>query len=64
MYRPPAFARDDPDDLYAALGDAGLFTVVTSGPDGLIASHVPLLLDRDAGPRGALLGHVRPVRHW
>jgi transcriptional regulator len=58
MYRPQAFARDDPGDLYAALADAGLFTVVTSGPDGFIASHVPLLLDRDGGERGALLGHV------
>jgi transcriptional regulator len=58
MYRPQAFARDDPDDLYAVLADAGLFTIVTSGPDGFIASHVPLLLDRDAGERGALLGHV------
>jgi transcriptional regulator len=58
MYRPPAFARDDPDELYAALAHAGLFTVVTNGPDGFAASHVPLLLDRDAGERGALLGHV------
>lgn len=58
MYRPPAFARDDPDQLYAALADAGLSTVVTNGPDGFVASHVPLLLDRDIGERGALLGHV------
>ena len=58
MYRPPAFARDDPDQLYAALGVAGLSTVVTNGPDGFVASHVPLLLDRDIGERGALLGHV------
>ena len=58
MYRPKAFARDDPDELYAALGGAGLATVVTNGPDGFLAAHVPLLLDRGTPDRTALLGHV------
>jgi transcriptional regulator len=58
MYRPRAFARDDLEQLYGALGRAGLATVVTTGPGGMIASHVPLLLDREAGEHGALLGHV------
>ncbi len=58
MYRPRAFAPEDPDELYGVLAGAGLATVVTNGPDGMIASHVPLMLDREAGPHGALLGHV------
>jgi transcriptional regulator len=58
MYRAQAFARDDPEELFAALERAGLTTVVTSGPGGLLAAHLPLLLDRTAGPHGALLGHV------
>ena len=58
MYRPKAFARDDPDELYAALGAAGLATIVTNGPDGFLAAHVPLLLDRDTPDQTALLGHV------
>ena len=58
MYRPKAFARDDPEALYTALAQAGLATVVANGPDGFLAAPVPLLLERDTGDRGALLGHV------
>jgi transcriptional regulator len=58
MYRAKAFRRDDHDELYAALAQAGLATVVTTGPDGFVAAHVPLLVDRDAGEGGTLLGHV------
>jgi transcriptional regulator len=37
---------------------AGLATLVTLTADGLIASHVPLLLVSDAGPNGTLVGHL------
>jgi transcriptional regulator len=33
-------------------------TLVTLGPDGLVADHLPMLLDPDAGPLGTLRGHV------
>ncbi len=32
--------------------------MVSSGPDGLFATHVPLLLKRDEGRFGTLYGHV------
>lgn len=58
MYLPPAFAEDRLPVLHDAIRSARLATLVTMGSDGLEASHVPLLLDAEAGPHGTLLGHV------
>ena len=58
MYVPPAFREDRPEILHTAIRATGLAILVTTGPDGLIASHVPLLLDPDAGPHGTLHGHL------
>jgi transcriptional regulator len=58
MYVPAHFAEDRKDVLHAAMRAAGLATLVTLTTDGLIASHVPLLLDPDAGPYGTLVGHL------
>ncbi|PWC55947.1 FMN-binding negative transcriptional regulator [Azospirillum sp. TSO22-1] len=57
MYVPPAFAEDRLPVLHDAIRAARLCTLVTLGSDGLEASHVPVLLDADAGPHGTLLGH-------
>ena len=42
------------------------FAVLTSsGEGGLVASHLPLLIDPDAGPNGHLLGHMaRANSQW
>ena len=37
---------------------AGLATLVTLAADGLIASHVPMLLDPEPAPYGTLIGHL------
>jgi transcriptional regulator len=58
MYIPAAFAVTDLDLLHAAIDAHGLALMVTMTPDGLIASHLPLLLDRTRGPRGTLIGHL------
>jgi transcriptional regulator len=58
MYVPTHFAEDRKDVLHAAMRAAGLATLVTLTADGLIASHVPLLLDAEAGPNGTLVGHL------
>jgi transcriptional regulator len=58
MYVPAHFAEDRKDILHAAMRAAGLATLVTLTADGLIASHVPLLLDAEAGPNGTLVGHL------
>ena len=58
MYVPPLFKEDRIDVLHDAIRRAGLATLVTLAPDGLIASHVPLLLDPEPAPYGTLLGHL------
>lgn len=58
MYIPPHFKEDRTDALHAAIRDAGAATLVSMTPDGLFASHAPLLLDRDPAPYGTLIGHL------
>ena len=58
MYNPPDFAQDDLSLLHDAIEAAGLGILVTMGPEGPEASHVPMLLDRAEGARGTLSGHL------
>ena len=58
MYIPPLFKEDRIDVLHDAIRRTGLATLVTLTADGLIASHVPMLLDPDPTPYGTLIGHV------
>jgi transcriptional regulator len=58
MYLPPQFREDRLPVLHDAIERSGLATLVTVGPNGLDASHVPMLLDRSAGPLGTLFGHI------
>ncbi len=58
MYIPPLHKEDRVDILHDTMRRTGLVTLVTLTPDGLIASHVPMLLDPDPAPYGSLLGHV------
>ncbi len=58
MYVPPAFGRTDPAELFAFV-EAHSFALLVSTRDGApFASHLPLLLDRAAGPHGTLVGHM------
>ena len=58
MYLPVHFAEPRVEVLQEAFRTAGLVTLVTSGANGLDASHVPMLIDREPPPLGRLLGHV------
>ena len=58
MYLPRHFAEPRVEVLHEAILRAGLATLVTTGRDGLDASHVPLLLEPEPGPFGRLVGHV------
>jgi transcriptional regulator len=59
VYIPRSFAEHDLPTLFAFLEEHPLAAVVTSSmPDGLFATHLPLVLDRAAGPMGSLVGHV------
>jgi transcriptional regulator len=58
MYRQAGFVQGDPGQLHDVIDHSGLATLVTVGPEGLTASSVPLLLDRDRGEHGTLVGHL------
>jgi transcriptional regulator len=58
MYVPTLFRETDVPTIHAAIRAAGLATLVTTGPDGIIATPLPLLLDPEPAPYGTLLGHV------
>jgi transcriptional regulator len=64
VYVPGHFKEDRIEALHAAIRSSGLATLVSLTADGLLASHVPLLLDPDPAPYGTLIGHVaRPNPH-
>jgi transcriptional regulator len=58
MYVPPSFAETDPRVMLDFVEAHPLGALVTASADGLFATHLPLVLDRDAGPLGTLRGHV------
>ena len=58
MYLPRHFEQRDRAALHALMREHPLAALVTSGPDGLTADHVPLELDATAGEHGMLVGHV------
>ena len=58
MYVPAHFADDRIAVLHGAIHAGGLATLVTMTADGLIASHVPLLLHAEPAPYGTLIGHL------
>jgi len=44
--------------LHDTIVRIGFGTLVTYGPDGLVATHLPTYLDPNEGPMGTLYGHV------
>ena len=58
MYVPPLHREDRIDVLHDAMRRTGLATLVTLTDAGLIASHVPLLLDAAPASYGTLIGHL------
>jgi transcriptional regulator len=58
MYTPKAFEVTDLPALHAAMRQSGLATLVTLTTGGLVATHLPLLLDESRGPYGTIRGHV------
>jgi transcriptional regulator len=52
MYNPPLFKEDRIEVMHDAIRATGLATLVTQTTEGLIASHVPLLLDPQPAPTG------------
>ncbi|MDE2093355.1 MAG: FMN-binding negative transcriptional regulator [Burkholderiales bacterium] len=58
MYLNPSHRLTDRETLFALLASHPLGAWVCHGRTGLVANHVPFLLDRSRGPLGTLIGHV------
>ncbi len=58
MYLPPYHAQPDTAVLRALIDAHPLGAWVCQSRDGLVANHIPFLLDRSRGAAGTLLGHV------
>ncbi len=58
MYVPAAFAETDTAKLHEFMGRNSFAVLTSHGESGLVASHLPLLLDAGVGPHGLLLGHM------
>lgn len=57
MYVPPAFNEPDPTKLHDFIEQHSFATLVSQGGKP-VASHLPLLLDRDNQSQGRLIGHM------
>ena len=55
---PQHFAETDVTAMHQLISGFPLGTLVTVGADGLVANHIPFVLDTRAGDYGRLLGHV------
>ena len=65
MYAAKSFREDRLSVLQDFIVENSFATVVSQGPQGIEASHVPLILDRTQGPKGMLRGHfARANAHW
>lgn len=66
MYTPQQFKVEGQDEIHALMRANPFATLVTNGPEGLIGTHLPVVLKVDAdAPRGRIEAHVaRPNSHW
>jgi transcriptional regulator len=58
MYTPKDFLVDDLPTLHADMQRNSFAALVTLTSSGLVATHLPILLDPDRGTFGTILGHV------
>ncbi|WP_353237095.1 FMN-binding negative transcriptional regulator [Limnohabitans sp.] len=58
MYIPAHFLIQNPPELHTIIREHPLGALVTSGPDGLDANHIPFEFDASQGAHGLLTAHV------
>lgn len=58
IYLPSEFKEDRIEILHKAMRDIAFGTLVTLGAEGIIASHIPLLLEDAPAPLGKITGHL------
>ena len=65
MYVPTAFAETDQGKLHDFIEAYSFGLLVSTHLGEPFATHLPFLLERDAGPHGTLVGHMaRANPHW
>jgi transcriptional regulator len=63
MYLPTAFAERNLSKLHEFIEQNSFGLVISYAEGQPVASHLPLLLDRTAGAKGALIGHMARANH-
>jgi transcriptional regulator len=58
MYIPEHFKQENPEELRALMAEYPLAALISSGPEGITANHIPLLFDPNPAPLGTLRGHL------
>jgi transcriptional regulator len=58
MYQPPAFRLDDLGSQHEVMRRHPFATLVTRSGDGVVADHIPFLIDPARGDKGVLKAHV------
>ncbi len=58
MYIPAHFLIKNPQDIHTIIQEHPLGALVTLGPDGLDANHIPFEFDPTQGAHGLLTAHV------
>jgi len=58
MYIPASFRESDRERLFDLIEQYSFAILVSESEGEPFATHLPLLLDRTAGPHGSLIGHV------
>ena len=65
MYIPKSFHETETTKLHDFMQQHSFATLISQGESDLIASHLPLLLDREVGQFGSLAGHMaKPNAQW
>ncbi len=58
MYQPPHFREDRLEVQHTLIRACPLGLLITDGPGGLEANHIPFLIDQGASERGTLRAHL------
>jgi transcriptional regulator len=58
MYIPKSFSQTDLNILHTFMQEHSFATLVSQTDEGLVATHLPLLVDKSRGEYGTLLGHM------
>lgn len=64
MYTPAPFVQAEREALFRLMEEYSFAILISRGAEANVTSHLPLVLDRKAGPHGTLYGHIaRPNEH-